>query len=295
MSIRRLLFVFIALILSGVTVLAGRAWLHGARPIETAAAPEPTPQKPVPMVLVAKGNLAAGQMLRPENLRWQPWPEEGVAENYINQNAHHSEEYIGAVVRNAMMDGEPMTDSRVLKPGERGFMAAVLEPGMRAITVPVTVSSGLAGFVFPGDRVDLILTFTVKQSAAAQNGGGGGGGGGGEDHRASETMLSDIRVLGIDQRADDQNKEIVVAKTATLQVTPKQAEVINVAQAFGQISLSLRSLVADPSTTVTPLSHTWDNEAARLLSAPISAASTVKISVVRAGKVDQIELPRSTR
>lgn len=293
MSLRRILFVLVALIVSGVTVIAGRAWLQAERPPQVTAAPAPSATKATPMVLVAKGNLPAGQFVRPENLRWMPWPEDGVAANYIVEDKHRIEDFVGAVVRSGLADGEPITETRVVRPGDRGFMAAVLTPGLRAVTVPVTVSSGNAGFVFPGDRVDLILTFSVKVTNAP----GASGGAPQDEHRASETLLTDIRVLAVDQRVDDQAKDVVVAKTATLEVTPKQAEIIAVASSLGQLSFSLRSLASgEPGDNAKPLTHTWDNEAARLLPPPpIAANSSVRVSVVRAGNVKEVEFPRSTQ
>jgi pilus assembly protein CpaB len=291
MSLRRLLFVLVALIISGVTVIAGRAWLQAEHPPQVEVAAPVAPVKPLPMVLVAKGDLPAGQFVRPENLRWNPWPEGGVSANYIVEGKHRIEDFVGAVVRSGLADGEPITEVRVVRPGDRGFMAAVLTPGMRAVTVPVTVSSGNAGFVFPGDRVDLILTFSVKPVPTA-----GSNGPPQDEHRASETLLTDVRVLAVDQRADDQTKDPIVAKTATLEVTPKQAEIIAVATSFGQLSFSLRSLATNDLTDNTkPLTHTWDNEAARLLPPPVTASSSVKVSVVRAADVKEVEFPRSIR
>src|SRR5260370_34203127 len=116
-------------------------------------------------------------------------------------------------------------------------MAAVLTPGNRAITVPVTPSSGLAGFVFPGDRVDVILTLTIQPGKDGEKDA--------TERRGSETVLTDIRVLATDQRADDQKREVAVATTATLEVTPRQAEAIAVGSEMGKLSLSLRSLGQD--------------------------------------------------
>ena len=173
--------------------------------------------------------------MRPENLRWQTWPADDIAAAYIVEGKGKVEDFVGAVVRSASSDGEPVTDGRIVRPGDRGFMAAVLTPGYRAVTVTVTVSSGLAGFVFPGDRVDLLLTLAVPGETDGKL-----------QRHASETLLTNLRVLAVDQRADDQSKEVVVAKTATLEVTPKQAETIAVATELGNLSLSLRSL-ATPS------------------------------------------------
>jgi pilus assembly protein CpaB len=284
MSFRRLLFVLIALLVSGATVFIGRNMMASPK-VEAEAPPAPPA---IPRVLVAQGELSAGQFVRPENLRWQMWPTEGIAPSYTVDTKAKLEDYVGAVVRSAINDGEPVTEGRLVRPGDRGFMAAVLSPGYRAVTVPVTVSSGLAGFVFPGDRVDLLLTMAVTEED-----------GGKHQRHASETYLTDLRVLAVDQRTDDQSKEVVVAKTATLEVTPKQAEAIAVATELGNLSLSLRSLARGEGTDAGHQhSQTWDSEATQLASPPGSAIkgtapTTIKVSVVRGAEAKDIEFPRS--
>src|SRR6266852_865422 len=187
-----------------------------------------------------------------------------------------------AAIENRMVlvtKGEPISDGRVVRPGDRGFMAAVLTPGNRAVTVPVTPSSGLAGFVFPGDRVDVILTMTIQPDKEGEKVE--------KERRASETVLTGIRVLATDQRADDQKREVTVAKTATLEVTPKQAEVIAVVSEMGKISLSLRSLAQDGEQVTVANTHTWDNDAARLLRALHGTGH--KVSVVRGSERKDVD------
>jgi pilus assembly protein CpaB len=291
MSLRRLLFVLIALCVSGTTVLIGRAWMT-PREIEAA----PTVVEAGAHVLVAQATLAAGQFVRAENLRWQAWPTDGVASSYIVEGKGRIEDFVGAVVRSALSEGEPVTESRLVRPGDRGFLAAVLTPGDRAVTVTVTVSSGLAGFVFPGDRVDLLLTMAVQPENAKI------------PRHAAETLLTDLRVLAVDQRMDDQNKEVVVAKTATLEVTPKQAETIAVATELGNLSLSLRSLAStDGAGDGTPAySHTWDSEATHLIGPPdlhqndptpppkAPVETTMKVTVVRGTEAKLQEFGKGT-
>jgi pilus assembly protein CpaB len=286
MSLRRLLLIVMAVLVSAGTAVIGRSWLHAERAAQAEPAPPPAPAKPVPMVLVAKTALATGQFVRPENLRWQAWPEDGIATNYVVQGQRALEDFVGAVVRSSLNEGEPIIDGRVVRPGDRGFMAAVLTPGDRAVTVPVTASSGNAGFVFPGDRVDIVLTFVVPPRGEKQ-----------AEHRAAETVLSDVRVLAVDQRADNQNKEVVVAKTATLEVTPKQAEVIAVAAELGKLSLSLRSLAQDEATAEGKrrMSYTWDSDATRLLPPPGESDQTIKVRVVRGGDAKDVEIAGSHR
>jgi pilus assembly protein CpaB len=282
MSPRRIIFIAVALLVSGLTMWLGRSYLEAQRQaaLEASRQQAPAPQQPSTMVLVAKGNLAAGQFVRPENLRWQPWPNDGISPSYIVQGQRQLEDFIGAVVRSAVGDGEPVTETRLVRKSDRGFLASVLEPGYRAVTVNVTPSSGIAGFLFPGDHVDMIVTLTLQSEEKGTTKT--------HDNRASETVLNDVLVLAIDQRADDQNKDIVVAKTATLQVTPKQAEVVAVVSAVGQISLSLRSLGHDEAETAAEsgrqkLSYTFDSEATRLIRPPGGSGDS-KIEVVRGTK-----------
>jgi len=276
--LRRTAFLAIAIIVSLGTVFAARSWLQSQ--LASREAPAPTTVvagAPTKMVLVAKTDMPAGQFVRPENLRWQSWPEDGVAESYVVEGKGKLEDFVGAVVRSGVTNGEPILEGRVVRPGDRGFMAAVLSPGNRAVTVPVTPSSGLAGFVFPGDRVDVILTVTVQPE-------GKDGQKEGAERRASETVLQDIRVLAVDQRADDQKHEITPAKTATLEVTPKQAEIVAVASEMGKLSLSLRSLAQDGQASADTAPYTWDSDAASLLrSVPRGGNSGAgrKVSVIR--------------
>src|SRR5258708_8408714 len=238
MSPRRIIFIAVALPVAARTMGFGRVCLEAQRLAALDAQRQaPAAQQPSTMVRVAKGNLSAGQFVRPENLRWQPWPDDGVAPSYIVQGQRQLEDFIGGVVRSAVGDGEPITETRLVRKTDRGFLASVLHPGYRAVTVNLTPSSGIAGFLFPGDHVDVIVTLSLQSEEKD--------GGKTHDNRASETVLHDVRVLAIDQRADDQSKDIVVAKTATLEVTPKQAEVVAGVSGGGQISLSLRSLPRD--------------------------------------------------
>ena len=140
-----------------------------------------------------------------------------------------------------------ITDAQVVKPGERGFLAAVLKPGERAVSVSVNATTGISGFVFPGDRVDVILTHAIQESDK----------GGNENDRvmrhAAETILTNIRVIAVDQTINDQTSEPAVAKNVTLEVTPKQAEMMAVAVELGRIQLSRRSLAKEDQTAIDPV------------------------------------------
>jgi pilus assembly protein CpaB len=141
---------------------------------------------------------------------------------------------VGQVVRYPITAGQPVTRGTLVGPQDRGFLAAALGSGMRAITVPVNVSSGVAGFVFPGDHVDMVLTQQVE------------GGGDGPSLKVSETIIRNLRVLATDQRVtdkdDDGKTQVKTFSNVTLEVTPRIAEKIAVAQSLGTLSLSLRSI-----------------------------------------------------
>jgi len=226
-----------ALLVAAVTAFMARSLMTGAS-APTAAAAGPAPIDG-PEVLVATKALPVGTIIDPTALKFQPWPKELVENAYFMKQGTDLKNVVGTVVRFAIPAGQPVTQGALVKPGDRGFLAAALGAGMRAVTVPVSAQSSVAGFVFPGDRVDLILTQSVS------------GGGDGPPLKASETMLRNLRVLATDQRTDKQaddkgNTVVNTYSTVTLEATPRIAEKIAVAQTVGSLSLSLRS-IADNS------------------------------------------------
>ncbi|HWB47727.1 MAG TPA: Flp pilus assembly protein CpaB [Stellaceae bacterium] len=241
MRARTVSLLFIALLLAGGTTMMARVWLNSQRVATQEAAPIVVPL-PTKSVLVARSNIQRGQILRPDDFAWQQWPEAGIDKNYVLLGSRTPETYAGWVARQPIDAGEPLIEAKIVAPGNRGFLAAVLHPGMRAVSVPVTVTSGISGFVFPGDQVDLIVTYSVQDRAAPgqQNAGPQ------LEHKVSETVLTDVRVIAMDQKLDSKAGEAAVAKTATFEVTPKQSEIIALANEMGKLSLSLRSLVPGP-------------------------------------------------
>lgn len=197
--------------------------------------PPPPPPVTGPEVLVATRALPVGTILDATALKFQPWPKELVDGAYYLKPTTDITKLQGTVVRNAITAGQPLTKGALVSPGDRGFLAAALGPGMRAVTVAVSNQAAVAGFVFPGDRIDLVLTQTVA------------GGGDGPPLKVSETIMRNVRVLATDQRTDkqtdDKGKTVVVGySTVTVEATPKIAEKIAVAQTVGTLSLSLRSI-----------------------------------------------------
>jgi pilus assembly protein CpaB len=220
----------------------------------TAAAPQAVaaiaPQPTGPQVLVATKPLPVGTILGPDSVRFQPWPKDLIDGAYYvkGQADVDPARMIGMVVRTEVTAGQPVTQGSLVSPQDRGFLAAALTPGMRAVTVSVGGASAVAGFVFPGDRVDLMLTSNVDINSSAPAGTGSPVQV--KDDRplnTSETIIRNIRVLATDQRYDNQptpdgKTQVSNFSLVTLEATPKMAEKIAVAQKLGSLSLSLRPL-----------------------------------------------------
>ncbi|GGB97430.1 hypothetical protein GCM10011494_14890 [Novosphingobium endophyticum] len=229
MDKKKLVLLVIALLVAAGTAFAARSMLTGASTPQVEAGPvKPTG----PRVLVAQRALPVGTIITAEAVSFQDWPEELVKDAYYIDGAADMSKLLGTVVRFPITAGQPVTHGTLVAPGDRGFLAAALGPGMRAVTIPVSAKTGVGGFVFPGDRVDLVLTQDVT--------------GEGEPLRTAETVLRNLRVLATDQATDSEvvdGKTVVRAfRTVTLEVTPRIAEKVAVAQEIGEISLSLRSL-----------------------------------------------------
>lgn len=252
-------------------------------------------QKPEPVkvettkVLVAGGNLPAGTFVKPDSVKWIDWPKDGVTDTYFTEDPEQDviEGLSGAVVRTGLTAGEPLTSGRIVRPGDRGFLAAVLRPGMRAVSVPINATTGIAGFIFPGDYVDLLLTQSIERGATKR--------------RASETVLRKVRVLAVDQRVSDQEGQPAVAKTATLEVTSKQVETIAVVMEIGRLSLALRSLQSeteDGEPVVEPQGPTltWDSQVSKVLQpvrAPDGKPATTQVKVVRGSESQTLAFRRT--
>jgi pilus assembly protein CpaB len=293
MRARTLILLIVALVLAGGTTMMARVWLASQKAQQTEAAPiaVPTPSK---SVLIANTAIPRGQLLKPTDFTWEPWPESGIDKNYVVIGTKTPDSFAGWVARYPIAAGEPVTEAKIVAPGNRGFLAAALRPGMRAVSVPVSLTSGISGFVFPGDQVDLVVTFNSQEPARH----GDATPGPLRDVKASETVLRDIRVIAIDQKLDAKaNEANANLKTATLEVTPKESAVIALASEMGKLSLSLRSLSPGPDDSKqdanndTPLSpqvdtYTVDSDINPLLRNPLKpkgGADTDVVTILRGG------------
>jgi pilus assembly protein CpaB len=185
-------------------------------------------------VLVASKDIGPGHVLSVDLVRWDTWPKTAVSSTLITKDAQPdmSKAVAGAVVRAPLVAGQPITDASIVRAGSAGFLAATIKPGMRAIGVPITAESSAGGFILPNDRVDVLLTRDI----CACNGGG-------QKNFVSQTILQDVRVLAVDQVAhQEKDQQSVVGKTATLELTPVQSELLEVAHQSGVVSLVLRAL-----------------------------------------------------
>ena len=267
MRTRTLIFVLVTVALAGATVFLVRMLMSQQNaPVEQTAVEIQGPEEV--QVLVARDNLNSGLLLQRSHMEWQDWPNDDLPPAYVsfipeeeNNDAKEAKEaeLVGAVVRFGVPAGQPLVDGAIVKPGERGFLAAILEPGYRAVSIPISPASSNAGLVLPGDRVDIIMThnFTIEDSEGAE-----------QAHSASETILTNVRVLAIDRNLSNNSEEANVGRTATLQVTPKQAESMTLAQQIGQLSLSLRGLDDNDSTANLRRTSTWDYQTSLIIQAP---------------------------
>lgn len=237
MDKKKLLLLMGALVVAIGTALAARSLFAGASAPQAEAAQPQVPQGP--KVLVAQRALPAGTIITADSINFQLWPKEMVQDAYFLEGEADMSKLLGTVVRYPVTAGQPVTQGALVKPGDRGFLAAALGAGMRAITISVSAKTGVAGFVFPGDHIDLMLTQSVRGASEDQS------------LKATETILRNLRVLATDQSTESEvvdGKTVVHEfRTVTLEVTPRIAEKIAVAETLGTLSIALRSIADNQS------------------------------------------------
>ena len=228
-----------ALIVAAITAFMARSLIVGSSAPQASA--QMAPVVTGTEVLVATKALPVGTILDATSFKYQPWPKEMVEGAYfVKKDGFDPKTLQGTVVRFLVTAGQPLTQGSLVKPGDRGFLAAALTPGMRAVTFPVENKNSVAGFVFPGDRIDLMLSQKVV------------GGGDGPPLSVAETIMKNLRVLATDQRTttdvDDQGKTVVKnISMVTIEATPSIAEKISVARTLGDLSVVLRPLADSAS------------------------------------------------
>jgi pilus assembly protein CpaB len=186
-------------------------------------------------VLIARADVPLGQSLKAEHLQWQSWPAATASSSFIrrNERPEGQNEVIGAIARAPFIAGEPIREQKLVKADGSGFMAAILPAGMRAVSTEISPETGAGGFILPNDRVDVILSKRERNPDQPNAG----------DVVSSEIILSNIRVLAIDQAPKEKDgQNTVVGKTVTLELKPEQAETLARARQTGTLSLALRSI-----------------------------------------------------
>ena len=218
MNAARIGVLVLALVAAGLAAFLARGLVSSDKePVIEKVAEAPTTE-----VLVAVSNLQVGQRVASGDLRWQTWPDESMNAAYITraQKPAAVEEYSGSVARSAVLSGEPVTAEKLVSLSGAGFMSALIEPGMRATAITISAKTSAGGFILPNDRVDVI------------------------DIGKGRTILRNIRVLAIDQRFNEKaGEQVAIGNTATLELTPAQAELIAVAEGDGgRLALALRGM-----------------------------------------------------
>ena len=212
MNTSRLIVLGLAAVAAGGAAFLARGLLGGGTPqVQAAQSGESVATS---QVLVAASDLTPGQRLLPDQVRWQKWPRSSIDPSFFtDSNTPNLDTLVkGTVVRSPIVEGEPVTDGKIVHSDATGFMAATLSPGMRAVSIPVSVASLAGGFILPNDRVDLMLTSQA---------------GDGQHHFRTTTFLRNVRVLAIDQAfvrtrriRRKARKPVSDVRTATLELSP---------------------------------------------------------------------------
>ncbi|HUO03259.1 MAG TPA: Flp pilus assembly protein CpaB [Rhizomicrobium sp.] len=234
MNTKRLAVLGFAGVMAIAAALLARGMMGGGTPKAVAKV---APPMPMSEVLVAGTNLQPGHALAADQVRWERWPSASVDASFITRKSVASidEAVKGTVVRAPIVAGQPIADTAIVHGQAAGFMSALLMPDMRAVSINVSADTGAGGFILPNDHVDVILARKLE---------------GNPPRVVAKTILSDVRVLAVDQVfKQDKDTKSVIGKTATLELTPNQAQSLAAAANLGTISLSLRPL-ADGDTPV---------------------------------------------
>ena len=226
------------IVVLGVAIAAGgvAALLAGRTEKPPEIKPEIVIRNDTIDILVARSDIAMGQAVSPGDIQWQPWPSTASTGNFIRKSDRPNaiEVLAGQIARVPFVAGEPIREAKLVNSKGSGFMAAILPTGMRAVSTQISPETGAGGFILPNDHVDVILSRRDREAEKAS----------GTEVRTSEIILSNIRVLAIDQAVEEKSggQKVVVGKTATLELSPGQAETLVLSQSLGTLSLALRSI-----------------------------------------------------
>lgn len=265
-SSRKLVILLVAGVIVAFLAIAIRSRLSSEPEVQASA-----------NIIIAKRDVSLGTLINSAaDLDYAPAPEGANPEEVLPQATNRIEDFNGAVARKPLKAGEVIVKSSLMKSGEGGFMSAVLEPGKRAISVAVNATSGNAGFISPGDRVDLIVTHRIRSGNRDQ---------GGQDSVVSETFVRNVRVLAVDQMLDNPDNKAILAKTVTVEVSDGQAEQIAVATEMGKISMALRSASNEPVAKNSGDTVTTESDVSKIMGGGV----VPRIRVIRGDDVQNME------
>ncbi|MDR3450031.1 MAG: Flp pilus assembly protein CpaB [Alphaproteobacteria bacterium] len=254
MASRKVTLLLVAGVVAIGTVMAARGLMQ-----PTPEAQQTAPVIQTTQIAAASRDLPTGTILKESDIKWIPWATGADTSSMYVQGKADLKDITGAVVRDGFHISDPILSGHIAQPHDQGFLAAVLTPGMRAMSIPLSPATGVAGFVFPGDHVDVILTHSFSRKDVSDL----------TERRVSEIILQNVRVLALDQRSDNQATDPKVAQIATLEVDEKEAEKLALAADMtegnsmgkGMLSLVLRSLASDdPTASDKKPTPTWDSD-----------------------------------
>lgn len=229
-------------------------------------------------ILVAANDLPAGAALKAEDMRWQVWPVAAANDAFIRYSARPAAatELAGTVLRVPLRAGTPVIEDQVGNTNS-GYLSGVLTPGMRAVAIPVSADRTAGGFILPNNRVDVLLALACNASGDCENG------------VNVRTILQNVRVLAIDQSGDDAQKNAVVGKTATLELSPADAERIIGAEAAGRLSLILRAAQDETIVALDPVRAEATPAPAAPVAVPATTSRTIRVTRGGVSQSYQIE------
>ena len=243
MNTARIVVLVIALGAGGVAAYLASGYDNKPAPVLPVAEKLPTVE-----VLVAKSDIQLGQAVKAEDLQWQIWPQATASSAFIRRDSRPDAQtqIAGSIARVPLMQGEPIREQKLVKADGSGFMAAILPSGMRAVSTEISAETGAGGFILPNDRVDIVMTRRLKNPEGAN------GPTGGNDLILSEVVLTNIRVLAIDQAPKEKDGQTtVLGKTVTLELKPDQVATLSVSRQAGTLSLALRSIADANASEIT--------------------------------------------
>ncbi len=285
MFLRLLVVVSLVLSATGLGLLALQLIAPAGTPQQVVRVEAPPVVAPPPRVrmIVAARPLSIGTLLKDEDFRETDVAADAIPEGAFTGGTASLAELRGALLRRFIDPNQPVIATDVLRPRDRGFLAAVLRPGTRAISIGVDVVTGASGLIWPGDEVDLILTQNLQQGGSTESPG---------RRVVGETILSAVRVIAVDQQIShsgtDATAARVVARTVTLEVNPEQAERLAVAMQLGRISLVVRSIEGVPEASGPRPSLVFGSDVSSALTGPQAPSPSTRMRIIQGGSQQEV-------